>query len=170
MLLCLQSIVAQKYITRSGTTSFKASVATFEPIEAVHKSSSAIINSKGDVAALLLVKGFGFKVALMQEHFNENYMDSDSYPKATFKGMLKDFSLEKLKTNQKFSLEGTLSIKGKTKEIKTEAVVLKQQGKLIFKTSFLVTPQDFDIKIPGIVRKKIAKQIEILIDYELEKK
>lgn len=170
MLLCLQSIVAQKFITRSGATTFKASVATFEPIEAINNSSSAIITSKGNVAALLLIKGFHFKVALMQEHFNENYMDSDDFPKATFKGMLKDFSLEKLKAIQQFSLEGILTIKGKTKDIKTEAIVLKQNGKLIFKSVFSVIPEEFGIKIPNIVRNKIAKEIQITIDYELVKK
>jgi hypothetical protein len=169
MLLCLQSIAAQKYITRSGTTSFKASVAAFEPIEAINKSSSAVINDKGDFAALLLIKGFHFKVALMQEHFNENYMDSDKFSKATFKGKLVSFSLGDLNTTSKFSLKGTLTIKGKTKEIKTEAIIIKQNEKLIFKTTFSVAPEDFRIKIPGIVRKKIAKEIQISIDYELTK-
>lgn len=170
MLLCLQTIAAQKYITRSGITSFKASVAAFEPIEAINKSSSAVINDKGDIAALLLVKGFHFKVALMQEHFNENYMDSDEFSKATFKGKLVNFTLENLNTISKFSLDGRLTIKGKAKEIKTEAIIIKQDEKLIFKTTFSVAPEDFGIKIPGIVRKKIAKEIKISINYELAKK
>lgn len=170
MLLCLQTIAAQKYITRSGVTSFKASVAAFEPIEAVNKSSSAVINDKGDIAALLLVKGFHFKVALMQEHFNENYMDSYKFPKATFKGKIIDFSLEKLKTTQKFLLKGTLTIKGEKKEVQTKAIVVMNNRKLIIKTTFSIAPEDFKIKIPSIVRKKIAKEIQILINYELTEK
>ena len=169
LLFCLQSVVAQKHITRSGTTSFKASVAAFEPIEAINKSSSAILTNDGNLAALLLVKGFHFKVALMQEHFNENYMDSDTYPKATFKGKLNSFSIDKLTSTSKFILEGILTIKGISKKITTDAFVVSKNGKIVFTTKFSVTPQEFGIKIPSIVRKKIAKNIHISIHYEFIK-
>ncbi len=170
MLLCLQSLVAQKYITRSGVTSFKASVAAFEPIEATNKSTSAVITADGNVAALLLIKGFHFKVALMQEHFNENYMDSNQFPKATFKGKLSNFSIEKLSSVQEFPLSGILTMKGKATKINTIAKVTLQNNKLILTSDFSVTPKDFDIKIPSIVRKKIAKETKISIQYELVKK
>ncbi len=166
----LQTIIAQKYITRSGISTFKASVAAFEPIEAINKSSSAVINSNGDMAVLLLIKGFHFKVALMQEHFNENYMDSDQFSKATFKGKLLGFSLEKLSIAKKYTLKGILTIKGIDKRIITEAIISMKNEKLSFKTTFSVTPQDFEIKIPNIVRKKIANHIIISINYELAQK
>ena len=170
MLLSIQTITAQKYFTRSGNTTFKASVEAFEPIEAVNKSTSAILTDSGEVAALLLVKGFHFKVALMQEHFNENYMDSDTYPKATFKGNLNQFSFDKMSSKTKFKLTGSLNIKGVSKEITTEAVVIKKGEKIIFTSEFKVTPKDFKITIPSIVSKKIAKSITIKIHYELIKK
>jgi len=170
LLFCLQSIVAQKYITRSGISTFKASVTAFEPIEAINKSSSAVINNKGDIAALLLIKGFHFNVALMQEHFNENYMKSDQFSTATFKGKLIGFSFEKLSTTKKYTLNGILTIKGIAKKIITEAVISMRNEKLNFRTTFSVTPQDFEIKIPTIVRKKIANDIIISVNYELAKK
>ena len=102
VLICLlicQVSNAQKYFTRTGTTQFEASEKAFEPVEAINKSTTAILNVKtGEVAAQVFIAGFQFKNALMQEHFNENYMDSCQYPKAIFKGKLKGFSKAKLKT------------------------------------------------------------------------
>ena len=97
LLVSVSSLQAQKYITKTGNTSFKASVETFEPVEATNESTTAVLNSEnGEIAALLFIKAFQFKVALMQEHFNENYMDSYQFPKATFKGKLVNFSTESL--------------------------------------------------------------------------
>ena len=120
---------AQKYFTKSGTTHFKGSVEAFEPVEATNKSTTVILNTKtGAIASLLFVKAFEFKVALMQEHFNENYMDSDVYPKATFKGNISDFDLESLGTTSiKKQLKGTLTVRGKAKVIDT-IVQLKREG------------------------------------------
>ena len=78
-------ISAQKYATRSGQTSFIGSEETFEQIKAINKVSTAIVDSSnGNIAILLFVSAFKFEIALMEEHFNENYMESSKYPKATF--------------------------------------------------------------------------------------
>ena len=170
-LILSQTISAQKYFTRAGTTEFKASMDAFEPIEATNKSSSAVLKtSTGDFAALLLIKAFKFKVALMQEHFNENYMDSDKYPRATFKGKVIDFSVNKINTKKEHVIEGILSIRNIKKDVKTNAVLYKKNDKIYIKANFQVKPQDFNIEIPKIVRKKIAKSISISIDYELSVK
>ena len=90
-LLVSFSTFAQKYYTKTGNTQFKASVEAFEPVEATNKSTTAIINiNSGEIASLLFVKAFNFRVALMQEHFNENYMDSGTFPKAIFKGLISE--------------------------------------------------------------------------------
>ncbi len=160
---------AQKYFTRTGTTNFKASVDTFEAVEAINKSTTVILKANsGDIAAQLFVTAFKFKVALMQEHFNENYMDTDKYPKATFRGKLKDFDINLLK--EEYELSGTLTIRGKKKAIKTTARLIKNNQKLILTSGFNVKPKDFDIKIPSIVRNKIAKSINITLSYELVEK
>ena len=121
-LLVSISLSAQdKYITRNGVINFEASVATFEAIKASNKSVTALLNTKnGDFATLVLIRGFKFKIALMEEHFNENYMESDDFPKSTFKGTLLDFDLEKVKTqSNEYILEGALTIHGITKKFKT---------------------------------------------------
>ncbi|CAM1345658.1 YceI family protein [Tenacibaculum amylolyticum] len=169
--LLSQSITAQKYFTRTGKTHFKASVAAFEPVAANNNSTTAILKaSTGDIAAQLFVSAFRFKVALMQEHFNENYMDSDVYPKATFKGRLEDFSLDKIASKKELPLKGILTIKGKQKEIELLASVELVNEHIKINAHFPVKPENFGIKIPSIVRKKIAKEILIDIAYELVKK
>ena len=162
---------AQKYYTKTGTTTFKASVSTFEPIEAINKSTSVLLKTDtGDLASLLFVSAFRFKVALMEEHFNENYMDSKTYPKATFRGNLKGFQLSKIAEEKKYPLSGTLTIRGVSKQINTIAIFTQKNNTLYLNANFSITPEDFNIKIPAIVSKKIAKKIMINLQYELVEK
>jgi len=171
IVLLSQTTFAQKYFTRTGTTHFKASVAAFEPVEATNKSTTAIIKTNtGEIAAQLFITAFKFKVALMEEHFNENYMDSDQYPKATFIGKLKDFSFENLLEEKEYPLKGILTVRGKKKEINTTANIFFKDGKINLKSNFTVQPQDFDIRIPSVVRNKISEHINISINYELVSK
>lgn len=176
LVLCLFFVVgtvsAQKYFTKTGETDFKASVDAFEPVEAKSNSTTVILQvDTGDIAALLFMKSFHFKVALMEEHFNENYMDSDKFPKATFKGSLEDFNISDLSaTAKEYKLSGTLTVRGKAKDIKTTAMISKDGDKVILTSFFTVKPQDFDIEIPSIVREKIAKEINVTLNYELVEK
>ena len=170
-LLMTLHLNAQKYFTRTGMTQFKASEEAFEPVEAINKSTTAIFDANtGQVAAQVFIAAFQFDNDLMQEHFNENYMDSHQYPKAIFKGELKDFSKNKLTSDSSFDLDGTLTIKGIEKEIHTKVYLKEENNRLYVTTNFLVKPEDFDISIPSIVRDKIAKQIQISIAYELIEK
>lgn len=176
LLLCVlfvaSSVSAQKYYTKTGETDFKASVEAFEQVEAKSNSTTAILKvDTGDLAALLFMKSFHFKVALMEEHFNENYMDSDKFPKATFKGKLKNFNMSDLSgTAKEYKLSGTLTVRGIAKDIETVAMISKDGDKVVVKSLFTVKPQDFDIDIPRIVRNKIAKEINVTLNYELVEK
>jgi polyisoprenoid-binding protein YceI len=174
LLFVTTTITAQsKYFTKSGQTAFKASVEAFEPVEAKNNSTTAILNTEtGAIAALLFVKAFHFEIALMEEHFNENYMDSDKLPKATFKGNIENFNVDKLSSTAKeFTINGTLNIRGIDKEVEIKTMLSKNdKGAIILNGSFSVNPQDFDIKIPKIVRKKIAETINIELNYELIQK
>ena len=171
-LLISFSTFAQKYFTKTGNTQFKASVEAFEPVEATNKSTTAIINiNSGEIASLLFVKAFNFRVALMQEHFNENYMDSSTFPKATFKGSISNFNFSNISsTEKKLLLKGILTVRGVEKEIETLATFSKKEDKLLMVTSFGVKPEDFNIKIPKIVSSKIAGTINISLAYEFIKK
>lgn len=165
------SVFSQKFYTKTGITTFKASVAAFEPVEAENKSTSVLLKTgTGDIAALLFVSAFRFKVALMEEHFNENYMDVKKHPKATFKGKLTGFQSSEISTEKAYPLTGTLTVRGVSKEINTVARLQKVKDKIYLQAVLTVTPQDFEINIPSIVRKKIAKSIQVTLDYELVEK
>lgn len=163
----------EKYITKSGEIGFEASVSSFEPIKATNKGASAILNAEsGELAALVLIRGFRFRVALMEEHFNENYLESQQYPKATFTGKLAGFSKNALANDKvlETTLKGQLTIKGRAKEVVAKASLKRTDGLISLHTSFIVAPSDFDIKIPGIVKNKIAERITIKVDLVLTKR
>ena len=163
---------AQKYATRSGKTSFIGSEETFEQIKAVNSVSTAIVDSSsGDIAILLFISAFDFEISLMQEHFNENYMDSSKYPKATFSGNIQNFSFEKLSDSQKeHKIHGVLTIRGIEKEITISCHLKKIKKGLSLKTNFNLLASDFEIKIPKVVRNKISQEINITAEYDLIEK
>ena len=162
---------SQTYFTRTGTTNFKASVTAFEPVEATNKSTTVILKtSTGAIAAQLFITAFQFRVALMQEHFKENYMDSNKHPKAVFRGEIADFNFTEVNTKKEYALSGTLTLRGVKKQINTIATITLDGDKIILSSQFTVAPQDFDIAIPKIVRKKIAETIYITLNYELVEK
>jgi len=170
LLISFVGFSQSKYLTKSGVLNFEASVESFEEIKATNTNVTAILNTEnGQFAALALVKGFRFKNALMEEHFNESYAESDEYPKAIFKGKLTDFSLENIQNT--YSISGTLSFHGVTKPIENVFVELSpSKNSFNFKGSFEITPNDFNIEIPSIVRSKIAEIVTVVFDFELIKK
>lgn len=172
MFFCSILVSAQKYYTKTGVTEFKASVEAFESVEAKNKSTTAILNTNtGEFAALLFIKSFHFDIALMQEHFNENYMDSDQFSKATFKGEIAAFNLDELtKSDKNFTLKGILTVRGISKEVETIVRLKRIGSKIVLDSEFNVSPQDFNIEIPSIVRKKIAESIHLTLSYELVEK
>jgi|TARA_B110000238_G_scaffold98582_1_gene107335 hypothetical protein len=161
----------EKYITKSGEINFEASVPSFEEVKATHNSVSAIIKSNGEFASLALVKGFRFKVALMEEHFNENYAESSKYPKATFKGKVMAFDITGLTTDSKeYVLIGMVNMHGVDKKIETKALIRKVGGIIFLDTQFVLKPEDFNINIPNVVSSKIAEEILISSSFELKGK
>lgn len=161
-----------KYIDKNGTLTFEASEELFEPVKATNESVTVILNTAtNEIASLALVKSFRFKNSLMEEHFNENYIESETYPKATFKGKLLDFDMGSLTENEtQVTIDGTLKLHGKEKKINTPLMVHKSDDSIRLKGSFTVTPQDFDIEIPSVVKNKIAKEIIVYLDFNLIQK
>lgn len=170
LLICSTVLSQNKYITKTGSINFEASVPSFEEVKAENNSVTAILNTEnGDIAALALVKGFRFKNALMEEHFNENYAESDTFPKARFKGKIEGFDFEKLETT--YNLTGELSFHGKTKTLDNISISVSILGdKILLQGSFLTKASDFDIDIPKIVRNKITDDISVTFQFELLKK
>ena len=170
LLLIGTTVFSQKMITRNGKITFEASMPSFEEIKATNSTVSCILDeATSDFVALALIKSFKFKAPLMEEHFNENYMESNLFPKATFKGKILNFDAKKLSsTKTSYDLEGDLTIHGITKKIKTKLNLILTSGKLITTTSFDIKPQDYGIEIPNLVKDKIAKNIATTINFTLE--
>ncbi|MBA4153781.1 YceI family protein [Flavobacterium sp.] len=164
------SAYAQKKMTRTGEVKFEASMPSFEEIAANTKTASCILDeTNGDFVALILVKSFKFKAPLMEEHFNENYMESSKFPKATFKGKIINFDKSKLNgPKTPYELEGELTIHGVTKKIKTKINLELKEGKYNVTAAFIVKAEDYKIEIPNLVKEKIAKDIDIALLFTLE--
>ena len=160
------SLNGQIYFTRDGEISFHSD-APLEKIESINKSVSSVINVEtGQMEFAVLIKAFQFKKALMQQHFNENYMESDKYPKATFKGTFTGFKVSDLDRPDSIPIEisGMLTIHGKSKEIKAKGTMQAIEGKINGSASIDLAVSDFDIQIPAIVREKIAKIVQVKIE------
>lgn len=169
-LLAGNIIFSQKMMTRAGEVKFEASMPAFEKIAATNNTVSCILDeSTGDFAALALVKGFKFKSPLMEEHFNENYMESTKLPKATFKGKITNFDAKKLSaTKTTYDLEGDLTIHGVTKKIKTKISLGLNGTKISANSMIVVKPQDYNIEIPNLVKDKIAENVKVSMNFILE--
>lgn len=162
---------AQTYFTKDGTISFYSHT-PIEEIEAVNEKAVSILDKEASkVEFSVLIKGFHFKNALMQTHFNENYMDSDNFPKAIFKSSKTDFSLLNLDENGEVTIpvKGILTVKGVEKEVETDVIFNVSDGKFSATCGFIVSPADFKIEIPSLVKGKIAEEIQVKVsaDYQL---
>lgn len=172
-LLFFSHVFSQKMITRTGEIKFEASMLAFEEIAAVNNTVSCIFDtSNGDFVTLALVKAFRFKVPLMEEHFNENYIESTTYPKATFKGKIIGFDKSKLLPNKPmvFILDGLLTLHGVTKALQNKITLTMNAEKLNVSSNFVVKNSDYQIKIPNIVKSKVAEDVKIAFNFILEEK
>ncbi len=153
------SFSQNKYLTKQGTISF-FSHSTVEDIEAENNQVLSIIDlEKGDIAISILMKSFMFEKSLMQEHFNENYVESDKFPKSTFTGKIAD--INNLEGRKKVSIKGDLTIHGIKKNVIIEPLVEIEGDSILLKGVFTVLVSDYEIKIPSVVKNNIAKTIEV---------
>ena len=159
-----------KFFTKTGSISF-FSKADLEDIEAHNRSVTCVLDTKtGNVQFSVLMKGFEFKKALMQEHFNENYIESDKYPKSEFKGQIVnagdvDYTKE---GNQQVRVKGQLTIHGQTNEIEADGTISAREGKVFITSEFPVTLADYKISIAALHKNKIAKTINVKVSCALE--
>ena len=161
-----------KYMTKSGSMSFEASQPSFEPIEATHSAVSALLSADtGELAVLALVRGFRFPLALMEEHFNENYIESHQYPKTSFRGSILNFDSNALSNQPRtVQLTGELSMHGVTKPISVSATITQSDEQITLTSSFSVKTSDFGIKIPSLVRKQIDENVQVEVSLPLQRK
>ena len=159
-----------KYFTKTGKIDF-SSKAPLEDIEAKNKTVTAVIDSKsGAVQFAVQMKGFEFEKQLMQQHFNENYIESDKYPKGEFRGTITNNSginYSKDGTDPA-SVKGKLTIHGVTRNVETSGNVKVTGGKLEVTSSFNIRLSDYKISIPAVVKDKVSNSIRITVNCRMD--
>jgi hypothetical protein len=172
----LTSSAAQDlYYTKTAKVNFDATPSNpVEEIEAINNEATSFLNiANGDLVFAVLVKSFRFEKALMEEHFNENYMESNKFPKSDFKGKITNIADVNFKKDgdYKVTAEGKLTMHGITLPVTVTGVITIKSGAITAKASLKIKLEDYKIDRPSVVKSKIAETAIISIDanYELKK-
>lgn len=167
--LMSQGAFAQKYMTRSGRITF-FSQTPIENIEAFNNEVGAVLSlPSGDVVFQVPIKSFKFENQLMQDHFNESYMESDKFPKAEFKGKVAAGTVSDKPGIYKTTVTGKLTIHGVTQDVAVPGTVTVSATEAVVLTQFKVATADYKIQIPAVAKGKVAKEIEITVNTTLKK-
>ena len=168
------SLFAQTYMTRTGKISFSATAAhSPEKIEGINNEVASIVDGKtGNIVFQVPVKSFKFERELMQEHFHENYMESDKYPKSEFKGAISNSGSVNFTKDGTYnvSVAGKLTMHGVTNEVNVPGTIIVKGNKLLLKAKFSARLQDYKIAVPSVVADKIGKEAIISLESDLTQK
>ncbi|MEI8225711.1 MAG: YceI family protein [Bacteroidota bacterium] len=159
------AVNAQKYMTKNGYIGF-FSHTPMEDIKGDNYQVAGVLDiSTGDMVFQALIKSFHFDRALMEEHFNENYMESDKFPKSSFKGKITNLSSVNFSKNGFYDVivEGDLTIRDATNKISTKGTVEVVTGGINASSKFNIVPENYKINIPGVVREKISENLEVTV-------
>ena len=172
ILVSVQYASAQKVYTKNGNISF-FSKSPLENISADNNQVMSVLNQQnGEMQFSVLIKSFLFKKSLMEEHFNENYLESDKYPKAIFKGNIGDLSKIDFTKDGNYSVNvtGDLTLHGVTKKVSAPGTLLVKGGKVSAESKFPLKLADYNISIPKLVKDNIAEVIDITVSCGYDQK
>lgn len=162
----INMVFAQTYKTRNGSLFFNPNKdQSHKDYAAESKEATAVLNSDAASVALLVhMKTFHFNNALLEEHFNENYLHSDKYPNATYKGKLVGFTKDMLTKDGTYNLtsEGEIELHGVKKAFKAPVKLVVSGKVATFHCSFSIKAEDYKIDIPAIVKPKLADQTPLV--------
>jgi YceI-like domain len=169
VLLFINSATAQdKYFTKTGKINFDATEKNSpESITGVNNSVTSVLDTKtGNFQFAVLVKGFEFERALMMEHFNENYLESDKFPKAEFRGQVVNNVTANYQKNGSYDVvvKGSMSMHGTIKEVETKGKITVLNGDITASADFPIALADFKITIPTLVADKVAKVATVKVN------
>ncbi|MFN8253591.1 MAG: YceI family protein [Ferruginibacter sp.] len=160
-------------MTKTGKISLYSRAKSIEKVEADNNEVSSILNTQtGDFVFAVLMKSFHFQLALMEEHFNENYVESTKYPKSTFKGKITNLTAVNFTKDGVYpvTVEGDITLHGVTKKMTANGSVTVKAGKIAASSKFAVKLKDYNISIPSLVADKISEDIDITVDCKYEPK
>ena len=153
-----------KFIAKNAYISFYSSTPMEDILGESNEAVTILDSSNGEIVFQSLMSTFHFKRALMEEHFNENYMESTKFPKAKFKGTIEGFKKEMLTAPVvNIKITGVLNVHGVDKTVTVPGTIGMEGGKLVATSKFKVAPEDFGIVIPSLVRDKVGKEMEITV-------
>lgn len=170
-LACIKVNAQDKFYTKTGKIFFSCTKSPLEKIEATNKNVTCVLDSKtGNMQLAVLMKGFEFSRALMQEHFNENYVESDKYPRAEFKGQVTNNSEVNYSKDGSYAakVKGVLQIHGESKAVETTGTIMVKGGKPVINATFDILLSDYKISIPSVVSDKISNTVNITVDEMLD--
>lgn len=172
--LSVSGMYAQKYMTRTAKISFNATAKNSpEKIEAVNNEVANVLDARtGDIVFQVPVKSFKFERALMQEHFNENYMESDKFPKSDFKGKITNLNEVNFSKDGKYNttVAGKLTIHGVTNDVSVPGSVTVKGTAVSLSAKFPVKLADYKVNVPSVVVDKVGKEALIALESELAQK
>lgn len=157
---------AQMYLTKTGKITF-TSKTPLETIEGVNKSVGSLLDIKnGRLEFIVQIKSFVFDRQLLQEHFNENYMESNKIPRATFKGSVTNLAAINFAKDGEYKADvaGTMNIHNVSKEVKNTGKIIVKGGMITLLCDFSVVLADYNISIPGAVKDKISKDVKVAVN------
>jgi len=161
---------SQKYFTKNAQIGFFSDT-PIEKIEAHNTTANCVFDlATGRIEFSALIKGFQFERALMQEHFNENYLESDQLPKAIFKGQIDNYRKIDPAKNTKHivRVSGELNMHGVSRSITAQAVIDVKDGNLKATSEFQIAVADFQVEIPSLVKDQIAKNVKVKVEATLK--
>ncbi len=163
---------AQKVYTKNGSISF-FSKAPLENISADNNQVMSVLNQQtGELQFSVIIKSFKFKKALMEEHFNENYMESDKYPKASFKGNVTEVSKVNFTKDGTYNVtvSGDLTLHGVTNKVSAPGTISIKNGVASGSSKFNLKLADYKISIPKLVKDNISETVEITVNCDYSQK
>ena len=161
---------AQKYFTKTGTVIFN-SKSPVEKIEGVNKATACLLDTRtGAIDFIVQIKSFVFDKQLMQEHFNENYLESDKFPKANFKGVVTNHTAINFVKDGENNAEvtGKMTLHGVTKDVKFAGKISVKGGKITITSTPILLLADYKIAIPNAVKDKVSKDVKITVNTTLD--
>lgn len=142
-----------------------------EDIEGKNRTVTAVLDAKsGAFQFSVPMKSFEFEKALMQQHFNENYVESDKYPDATFKGVVVNNSAVNYSKDGTYNVtvKGKLTIHNVTKDVEAPGTIRVNGGRVEAASTFNIKVSDYNISIPAAVKEKVSNSIKITVDTKLD--
>jgi polyisoprenoid-binding protein YceI len=149
------------YVSKNAKISLYSS-APIEDIKAATSSGASVFNpSTGELDFSVNIKSFIFPKELMQEHFNSDYMESDKFPKATFKGKIQEPADVTKDGSYPITVAGDLTVHGVTQKRTITGTLSVKSGVISMSSEFMVKCADHQINIPQIVFHNIAESIKM---------